>query len=150
MAELAVRRATVEDVFQIEEIEKICFVTPWSYESLKKDIEENKLALYLVAELDNKIVGYVGIWNIVDEGHITNVAVLPDSRRLHVGTQLIENLIMITEEMGISSHTLEVRPSNEAAKNLYKKFNFEEAGVRPGYYEDNGEDAVLMWRNSAK
>lgn len=147
MAELIIRQAEEKDIKGIELLEIECFSSPWSYESLKKDICENNLALYLVAEVENKVVGYIGIWDIVDEGHITNVAVSKAYRRRHIGAALIKTMIEVTEEAGILSHTLEVRKSNEAAKNLYKQFGFQEIAVRPGYYEDNGEDAILMWRN---
>lgn len=148
MAELIVRGARAEDAVQMAELEKICFASPWSYESLLYDITENHLAAYLVAEVEGKIAGYVGIWTIVDEGHITNVAVAPEFRRKHVGSCLISNLIQVTEQAGITSHTLEVRAGNEPAKGLYRKFGFVPEGIRKGYYEDNGEDAIIMWRKS--
>lgn len=146
MAELIVRGGRREDIGQIAEIEKRCFSVPWSEESLLYDMTENERAVYIVAELEGEIIGYVGIWTILDEGHINNVAVSPDYRRMHVGSVLIENMIKVTEEAGIKSHTLEVRAGNEPAKGLYAKFGFKEAGVRKGYYEDNGEDAIIMWR----
>ena len=92
------------------------------------------------------MVGYIGVWKIVDEGHITNVAVSPDYRRMQIGSALLKNMLEITAEEGIVRHTLEVRTGNEAAIGLYEKFGFETAGVRKGYYEDNGEDALIMWR----
>ena len=155
MAELVIRKATGDDVSQIENLEKLCFAVPWSYESLKHDINENKLSMYIVAELvmsdidqvpNNIIVGYIGIWNIVDEGHITNVAVSPKYRRQHIATIMIDTLIKSTEEAGIKRHSLEVRAGNTAAKNLYEGFGFVQAGLRKGYYEDNKEDAIIMWR----
>lgn len=93
-----------------------------------------------------ELIGYIGVWSIADEGHINNVAVLPKYRRMHVGTILLNTMINATEEAGIVSHTLEVRASNEAAQSLYGRFGFKESGRRKGYYEDNGEDAIIMWR----
>ena len=146
MADMIIRRGEEKDILAIEELEKQCFATPWSYESLKYDIVENNRALYLVAEIEGEIVGYVGIWKIVDEGHITNVAVSPAHRRKHVASALLETLFRVTERAGVVNHTLEVRAGNEGAIKLYEGFGFKEAGVRKGYYEDNGEDAIIMWR----
>lgn len=146
MADLVIRRGEEKDILAIEELEKQCFATPWSYESLKYDIVENNRALYLVAEIEGEIVGYVGIWKIVDEGHITNVAVSPSHRRKHIASALLETLFRVTERAGVVQHTLEVRAGNEGAIKLYEGFGFKEAGLRKGYYEDNGEDAIIMWR----
>ena len=146
MADLIIRRGEQKDILAIEELEKQCFATPWSYESLKYDIVENNRALYLVAEIEGEIVGYVGIWKIVDEGHITNVAVSPAHRRKHIASALLETLFRVTERAGVVQHTLEVRAGNEGAIKLYEGFGFKEAGLRKGYYEDNGEDAIIMWR----
>lgn len=146
MADLVIRRGEEKDILAIEELEKQCFATPWSYESLKYDIMENNRALYLVAEIEGEIVGYVGIWKIVDEGHITNVAVSPAHRRKHIASALLETLFRVTERAGVVQHTLEVRAGNEGAIKLYEGFGFKEAGLRKGYYEDNGEDAIIMWR----
>lgn len=159
MADLIIRKAEEKDVLAIEQIEKQCFAVPWSYESLYKDIVENKLAFYIVAEIaggdgiqcssdaaDGQICGYVGIWKIFEEGHITNVAVAPEFRRKHIGLAMLETLISVTAEAGIEKYTLEVRAGNEPAIRLYEGLGFKSAGIRPGYYEDNGEDAVIMWR----
>lgn len=147
MAELIIRSGAASDVDDIEALEQVCFAVPWSRESLLHELTENPLAAYFVAELEDRVIGYVGLWAIVDEGHITNVAVSPDYRRMQVGSALIKTMLEVTEKAGLVRHTLEVRASNEPAKGLYKKFGFEEAGVRKGYYEDNGEDAIIMWRN---
>lgn len=146
MTELRVRRATAEDVDDMELLERQCFASPWSRESLLHELTENPLAVYFAAELRGHVVGYVGLWAVIDEGHITNVAVSPDCRRMGIGTALISTMLSATEKVGITRHTLEVRAGNEPAKGLYRKFDFEEAGLRKGYYEDNGEDAIIMWR----
>lgn len=146
-SELIVRAAELKDAPEIAEMEKLCFTTPWSLESIQYEIADNKLALYVVGEVDGKVVGYVGIWLIVDEGHITNVAVHPDWRRKHIGEAIIKTLIDVTESHGVVAHTLEVRASNIPAQKLYEKFGFMSVGIRQGYYEDNGEDAIIMWRN---
>ena len=141
-----IRQAKGEDARQIAEVEKACFSTPWSYESLKHDITENQRALYMTAEAGGKICGYAGLWKIIDEGHITNVAVSPEYRRKHIARSLLEALFASAAKQGIERFTLEVRAGNEAAKKLYGGFGFLEAGLRKGYYDDNGEDALIMWK----
>ena len=148
MAELVIRKAEAKDVETIEKLEQCCFSQPWSYESIYQDIVGNDRAVYIVAETEGQVIGYAGLWIIVDEGHITNVAVSPDYRRNSVGNTIITALLQVTEDMGVKRHTLEVRKSNQAAINLYEKQGFTEAGERKGYYEDNGEDALIMWREA--
>jgi len=144
--DLIVRLAEERDVRPMAEMDILCFSAPWSEESFRKEITENRLAYYIVAEISGRMVGYAGLWSIVDEGHITNVAVHPDFRRKRIGEALITVLLNHTLENGILSHTLEVRASNDPAISLYTKFGFEPAGLRKNYYEDNGEDAIIMWR----
>lgn len=146
MAELTIRKGIGSDADDMALLEQQCFADPWSRESLFHELTENPLAVYFVAELESRVIGYVGIWLIAGEGHITNVAVSPDYRRMHIGTALIDTMLTATEEAGIAAHTLEVRAGNEPAKNLYARFGFKEAGLRRGYYADNGEDAIIMWR----
>ena len=146
MSDLIIRKAEEKDVSAIEKIEKQCFSIPWSYESLYKDVVENGLAFYVIAEIEGQVCGYVGVWKILDEGHITNVAVAPEFRRKHIGRAMLETLIEVTAQAGIERYTLEVRESNQPAINLYEGLGFSVEGVRPGYYEDNGENALIMWR----
>ncbi len=146
MSQFIIRQAEGKDATPISDLEKICFSQPWSYESIHHDIAENKLAIYMVAEVDDKVVGYAGIWGIIDEGHITNVAVLPEYRGQHVATLLLENILKIGQSSGLTRYTLEVRKSNFPAIELYSNFQFKIVGERKGYYEDDGEDALIMWR----
>lgn len=148
MSELIIRRAEARDVLPMALLDSLCFAAPWSEESFRQEVTENNLALYLVAETDGVIAGYAGVWAILDEGHITNVAVHPDYRRRGIASALMEILIRSCEEEGITCQTLEVRPSNQAALALYAAFGFREEGRRKGYYEDNGEDALIMWRRA--
>lgn len=136
----------VKDLDQIMVIELESFTTPWTKESFRVEIQENGLAKYFIAEIDGKVVGYGGIWLILDEGHITNVAVGKDYRGLGVGNKLVEALILYCKEKKITNMTLEVRESNLVAQNLYKKYGFLEYGIRPNYYADDHEDAVIMWK----
>lgn len=147
MSEMIIRQARESDIDEIARMDQLCFSAPWSRESFRQEIQENGLALYLVAELPltGELVGYAGIWAILEEGHITNVAVHPDYRRRHIGEALVKVLMEEASASGIRLFTLEARVSNEPAIRLYKKFGFQEAGVRKGYYEDNNEDALIMW-----
>ena len=146
MADLIVRKAEEKDVDRIAQLEIECFTTPWSREAVYQDVVENPRALYVVAEVEGLVIGYAGIWSIIDEGHITNVAVDPRFRKNHVGSAIISVLLDVTQKAGIEHHTLEVRRSNEAAIRLYEKYGFVVNGERKGYYEDTGEDALIMWR----
>lgn len=148
--DLIVRQAEEKDIKPMAEMDILCFSAPWSEESFKKEIMENSLAFYITAEINGRMVGYAGLWCIIDEGHITNIAVHPDFRRRGIGEALVSVLLSHTIQNGVAKHTLEVRASNAPAISLYKKFGFESAGLRKNYYEDNGEDAIIMWRNNIK
>ena len=150
MADVTIRQATVNDVEDIYEIEKLCFPDPWSRDALTYELGENPRAFYIVADIGVKVVGYAGLWWIDDEGHITNVAVRPGYRNRRIGEGIISVLIDFTAGEGILHHTLEVRRSNEPAINLYEKFGFRVEGVRKGYYLNNGEDALIMWRHDER
>lgn len=143
MCEIGIREMTREDVPAIHEIEVLCFPDPWSVESLLAEVSGVNPSFYLVGEIDGRVVGYAGLWRILDEGHITNVAVHPDYRRRHVGELLVANLLKKSLERGMRAFTLEVRVSNEAALGLYQKFGFAVAGRRKNYYQT--EDAFVMW-----
>ena len=144
--EIVTRSMEVRDLDQIMKIELESFTTPWSKESFKLEITGNKLAKYIIVEIDGQVVGYGGIWLILDEGHITNIAVGSDYRGLGVGNKIIEALILYCKENEIRNMTLEVRESNIVAQNLYKKYGFLDCGIRPNYYADDHEDAVIMWK----
>lgn len=145
MADLIIREAEEKDIDGIASLEEMCFTTPWTRSSLEEDLAA-QISTYIVAETEGQIVGYVGIWKVTDEGHINNVAVSPMYRRRRIATGLIEAMLKATEAAGVKSHTLEVRAGNEPARRLYAGLGFQEAGLRKGYYQDNGEDAIIMWR----
>ncbi len=107
---------------------------------------ENKMAVYFVAEEDGRIVGYAGMWHIVNEGHITNVAVSEEFRNRGIGKQLMEALFEECRKREMIGITLEVGVNNLTAQKLYKGLGFEEEGVRKNYYEHNHEDALIMWK----
>jgi ribosomal-protein-alanine N-acetyltransferase len=138
----------LEHIDDIMIVEKLSFKIPWTRESILEEIKNNKLARYLSVKVNGRVVGYAGMWCVCNEGHITNIAVHPEFRSAGLGTRLIESLIDTAKREGISSLTLEVRKSNIIAQNLYRKFGFEECGIRRSYYADNGEDAIIMWKHN--
>ena len=141
-----IRAAVPTDAQQMAELDKVCFTVPWSLDSFEQELAANDRAIYIVAEKDGQLAGYAGMWQILDEGHITNVAVAPEQRRQGIATSVLAALIAEGGRRGIRAFTLEVRASNVAAQELYRGFGFQSAGIRPGYYEDNKEAAVIMWR----
>lgn len=143
---LVIRKGVRSDVDGLCAIERACFSVPWSREALLSDMTDNPNAMYFVAELSGEIIGYAGVWKIMDECHINNVGVLPRFRNRKIGKTIMKTLLDITESQGIKSHTLEVRESNKAAISMYEKLGFQSVGKRTGYYEDSGEAAIIMWR----
>lgn len=144
MDDLTIRRMLVSDVDEVTAIERATFATPWSRESFLREMEKNVAARYLVAQRDERIVGYAGAWVILDESHITNIAVAEAERGQGIGRRLVEALMQYLSNLGASYATLEVRVSNERAQHLYESVGFIRVGKRKRYYEDNGEDAWLM------
>lgn len=144
--EINTRSMELKDLDQIMKIELESFTTPWTKESFKVEITGNPLAKYFIAETDGKVVGYGGIWLILDEGHITNIAVAKEYRGMGIGNHIVEALILYCKIKNIKNMTLEVRESNTVAQKLYKKYGFLECGIRPNYYSDDHEDAVIMWK----
>jgi ribosomal-protein-alanine N-acetyltransferase len=132
----------IDDIFKIS---NMSFTTSWSYESIKEELN-NKFAKYVVAKINDIVIGFGGVWLILDEGHITNIAVHPEYRGIGAGDMIIEALIELCKLEGIKSMTLEVRASNIIAQNLYKKHGFIEAGIRKNYYSDTKEDGIIMWK----
>lgn len=144
--EIIIRKMEEKDLDRIMEVEKGAFTTPWTRESFLLEIRKNQLAIYLIAEADGIVVAYGGIWLILDEGHITNIAVDKEYRGLGIGEKILEGLIDICKLKKITSMTLEVRANNEPAKMLYKKHGFTEYGRRLNYYADENQDAIVMWK----
>ncbi len=131
-----------EGVFNVG---KLSLKEAWSLDSINKELD-NKNAKYIVAVTENnEVVGFIGLWIVLDEGDITNVAVHPNYRKQKIASLLIEYVINNMKNWDISSLTLEVRKSNIPAQNLYKKFNFNVSGIRKNFYSDNNEDAYIMW-----
>jgi len=138
---------TVENIDEVIKVENLSFSIPWSKNAFIQEITGNKFARYICAKINGKVVGYAGMWKICDEGHITNVAVHPEFRGNGLGNALVEHLINMAKREGIASMTLEVRQSNVVAQKLYEKYGFRAYGVRKSYYADNGENAIIMWKD---
>ena len=138
------RQMTPEDAAGVELVEKASFAVPWSREAFWQEAASER-AFYLLVLEDERIIGYAGTWIILDEAQITNVAIAPEFRGQGIGSQLMKELICQVKARGATAMTLEVRPSNAPAIALYTSFGFRDTGRRPGYYQDNGEDAIIMW-----
>lgn len=132
----------------VAELEKLCFTVPWSAQAFLDELEKNPAARYIVL-LNKKdptqVIAYGGYWKIFDEGHITNIAVHPDWRNRKAATYLMCQLMQFANAEGIGAMTLEVRTSNMPAQAVYSKLGFQKEGLRKNYYEDTGEDAIIMW-----
>ena len=134
---------TKSDAKELAHLDKECFSLPWSENSFLNEAT-NPLSQYIIARSDDKIVGYAGFWEVVDEGQITNIAVLKEYRRQKIAEKMLERLIKKAYDKKLVSMSLEVRESNIAAINLYQKFNFKTVGKRKDYYKNPTEDAILM------
>jgi len=143
MSDVIIRRMTMADVDGVAAVEAATFPTPWSRDAFESEMK-NVAARYLVAEKDGEIIGYAGAWIILDESHITNIAVLQSQRGQGIGRRLTHGLLEYLSNLGAAYATLEVRKSNVVAQNLYVSLGFIKLGVRKRYYEDNGEDALIM------
>lgn len=144
MSEISIRRMTLEDCEAVQAIEAATFAMPWSLRSFQEEMTRNACARYLVAELDGSIIGFAGVWVVIDEGHITNIAIKEEYRSRGFGKQLTAALIQYAANLGVVYMTLEVRRSNLTAQHVYTSMGFIQVGVRKKYYEDNGEDALFM------
>ena len=140
-----VRPMLISDLEAILEIERTSFSVPWSLEAFKAELKDNEYARYLCLELNGQVIGYMGLWFILDEGHITNIAIALNHRGQRWGEFLMRSVIAKMMKQGMERMTLEVRVSNSPAQSLYKRLGFATAGVRKGYYADTGEDAMIMW-----
>lgn len=136
---------TLEHVAEVAAIEVVSFPSPWPLRAFIQEILQNSLADYLVAVSEGKVAGYAGMWLVLDEAHVTNVAVRPDLRGLGIGRRLLEKLVERAVYLGALKMTLEVGSANEVALSLYESLGFCRSGVRPGYYQATGEDALIMW-----
>ena len=142
MADYVISLMTQADIDGMHAIEEATFASPWSRKSIEDELH-NPCARYLVARENGEVIGYAGMWLVIDEGHVTNVAVREDKRGMGIGKELMRQLIQLAADSGMIWMTLEVRRSNKVAQNLYHSFGFVDVGYRKRYYENN-EDALLM------
>jgi ribosomal-protein-alanine N-acetyltransferase len=141
---LKMRRMTVDDVSAVVDLDQKSFSLPWPERSFRFELTDNPASRCWVAELDGKIVGMIVVWLIVDEAHVATIATDPEYRRQGIGKRLLAYALLHLIRDGARSSFLEVRESNLAAQEMYRKFGFEVTGRRRRYYRDNDEDAILM------
>jgi [ribosomal protein S18]-alanine N-acetyltransferase len=143
------RRLETRDLDTVEVIERASYPTPWSRSMFAAELRKpSALALGAYLATTGELVGFAFVSRYVDAWHVMNVAVAPEFRRRGIATELLERLFEITAEDRRRGYTLEVRVSNVDAIQLYERLGFEARGIRRGYYTDNREDALIMWRES--
>ena len=148
--EMAIEPMTQADLPAVLRIEGLSFTTSWPLNAFSNEIRDNKLAHYFVGRLGGALVAYGGIWVILEDSHITTIAVHPDYRGLKLGEEMLIKLLDEAILQGASWITLEVRESNDVAQKLYRKYGFTTVSTRRGYYSDNGENALVMWAGNLK
>lgn len=142
--ELVVRPASITDLGEVARIERDSFADPWSTEALFSELLADQMRHPLVAERNGSVCGYIMAWVVVDQLHVLNIATDPECLRQGVATSLLREATRRALPLGVVEITLEVRRSNYPALGFYRRHGFVQAGVRPGYYQDNGEDALIL------
>lgn len=141
-----IEEMTTEDVNEVIKIEEASYGEHhWSKDSFYSEVSNNLARYYVAKDENNNILGYIGSWFIIEEAHITNVSVSPEQRRKSIGEALLVHVVQQCYKEKIKYITLEVRVSNEPAIKLYEKYQFKSLGTRKHYYQDNNEDALIMW-----
>ena len=140
------RRAGPADLEVVAAIERECFRIPWSEDALRPELADDGRHLPLIAEVEGEAAGFALVWVVADELHLVNFAVRPALRRRGIGRALLAEVLDRARERDLRRVTLEVREGNEAARALYREFGFVEIALRPAYYPDTREDAVIMLR----
>lgn len=141
---MIIRKMKDADTAAVAALEKECFSEPWSETELKKSMQQSNYCFF-VAEEENQVLGYLGMYQILDEGDITNVAVTSSARNRGIGAHLLQTLMKNCLSLGVTCITLEVRESNQSAIHLYQKHGFSIEGVRKNYYSQPTENALIMW-----
>lgn len=144
---LVIRKMTMEDVPAVVALDQMSFSLPWPERSFRFELTDNPASRCWVAEVDGRIVGMIVNWLLVDEAHVATIATHPDFRRRGIARTLLTHALRYMRDEGAVSSFLEVRESNTAAQEMYRKFGYEVTGRRKGYYKDNNEDAILMTLN---
>ena len=144
--EIIITEMTKDDIDDVVRIEEEAYGKHhWAKSSFYDEMSNNLAKYYSAKTIDGELVGYAGTWHIIDEGHITTIAVKKDYLRNHIGEAIIHKIVEDCYKDGIKYLTLEVRVSNIPAIKLYEKYGFQSLGTRKGYYQDNDEDALIMW-----
>jgi [ribosomal protein S18]-alanine N-acetyltransferase len=138
------------DIAAVTRIERACFSTVWPSDAFYNELSTNRLAHYFVGRVGDRVIGYGGVWVILEDSHVTTLAVDPAYRGRRFGEILLLRLIEEAIERGAAWITLEVRESNTVAQQLYRKYGFTTVTMRHGYYSDDNESALIMWAGSLK
>lgn len=141
--------ASISDIDAILAVERASFTSPWTRDMYLAELKNPEVSFFLLARSGDAVVGFCSFWRVLDELHINNLAVMPDCRREGIGTALLTRVLREGARLGASRATLEVRRSNEVARRLYQRFHFVVAGVRPSYYANPVEDALVLWRDES-
>jgi ribosomal-protein-alanine N-acetyltransferase len=149
-SDLAIAPMTESDIREVGRIEQQSFSTTWPADAFARELRENKLAHYFTGRLDAQTIAYGGIWVILEDSHVTTIAVHPNFRGKRFGEVMLLKLLDEAIERGASWITLEVRETNVVAQNLYRKYGFTVVSTRRGYYSDNNENALVMWAGNLK
>jgi ribosomal-protein-alanine N-acetyltransferase len=147
---LEIAPMSAADLGEVLRIEALSFSSAWPQNAFSNEIRDNKLAHYFVGRLDGAVVAYGGIWVILEDSHVTTIAVHPEQRGKKFGEEMLIHLLAQAIFHGASWITLEVRESNEVAQKLYRKYGFTVVSTRRGYYSDNNENALVMWAGNLK
>jgi len=147
---LIIRKMTADDIPAVVELDKMSFSLPWPERSFRFELTDNPASRCWVAEVDGRVVGMIVVWLLVEEAHVATLATHPDLRRQGIAKKLLAHALRYLIDEGAQTSFLEVRASNIAALEMYRKFGYEESGRRRRYYKDNDEDAILMNLDSLK
>ena len=147
---LIIRKMTADDIPAVVELDKMSFSLPWPERSFRFELTDNPASRCWVAEVDGRVVGMIVVWLLVEEAHVATLATHPDLRRQGIAKKLLAHALRYLIDEGAQTSFLEVRASNIAAQEMYRRFGYEESGRRRRYYKDNDEDAILMNLDSLK
>ncbi|TFJ91529.1 ribosomal protein S18-alanine N-acetyltransferase [Lentibacillus salicampi] len=147
MAEMVIRQMELADIDDVLQIEKDSFMTTWPRDIMVQELTDNDYAHYYVLLIDQQLVGYAGMWHVIDDAQITSIAVAPSFRGRKLGKSLFLYILEQAIQMGAKRLSLEVRVSNTVAQRMYRKFGLVPGGLRKNYYTDDQEDAIVMWVN---
>jgi len=145
MDNFLVRKMEIHDLLNVGRVEAATYDNPWPQDIFFRELVENEHAHYFVATLNDVVIGYCGMWPVVDDAQITNIAMHPSYRGQKFGEKLFRQIMDYGMHHGMKRLSLEVRKSNTVAQRMYQKFGLVRAGIRKNYYTDDGEDAVVMW-----